>query len=98
MSVLTFVDQKRNGSVIRENIFVQIDETDGTMTSYIGGAAPKFDHWIYVTGAFDVQIKDQFTDRNLDVRGARNTYRVSKLPEAFGMACMEIGAELIAGT
>lgn len=98
MSVLTFVDQKRNGNVIRENIFVQIDQTDDKMTAYMGGASPKFDHWIYINSVFDVQIKDQFVDRNMDVTGEYNTYRVSGKPEQFDQACLEVPVEKIAGT
>jgi hypothetical protein len=97
MSVLTFVDQKRNGNVIKENIFVQIDQTDDKMTAYMGGAAPKFDHWIYINSVFDVQIKDQFVDRNTDASGVYNTYRVSSKPEQFDMACMELMCEKIMG-
>jgi hypothetical protein len=100
MSTLTFVDQKRAGSVIKSNIFVQIDETAGNdkVTTYIGGAAPKFDHFIYVDAVFDVQNRDQFTDRNTDASGIYNTYRVAGKPEFFDQTCMEIPCELIVGT
>jgi hypothetical protein len=99
MSTTTFVDQKRAGNVIRENIGpVQIDQTDDRETSYLGGAAPKFDHWIYVNAVPDIRLGDQLIDRNADIKGVKNAYRVSKLPEFFDMACMEIGCELIAGT
>lgn len=100
MSTLTFVDQKRAGSVIKENIFVQIDETAGNdkVTVYSAGASPKFDHFLYIDAVFDVQIKDQFTDRNPDASGAYNTYRVSGKPEFFDQTCMEIPCELIVGT
>ncbi len=100
MSTETFVDQKRNGSVIKSNIFVQIDETasNDKVSTYMGGVAPKFDHFIYVDAVFDVQIKDQFTDRNKDASGVYNTYRVSGKPEFFDLTCMEIPLELIPGT
>lgn len=100
MSTLTFVDQKRAGSVIRENISVQIDETasNDKVSAYAGGASPKYDHFIYVDAVFDVQIKDQFTDRNPDASGKCNTYRVSGKPEFFDQTCMEVPCELIEGT
>lgn len=99
MSTLTFVDQKRAGSVIKSNIFVQIDETAGSdkVTTYIGGAAPKFDHFMYVDAVFDVQIKDLFTDRNTDASGVNNIYRVAGKPEFFDATCMEVPLELVAG-
>ena len=98
MNTLTFVNQLRNGNVIKENIFVQIDQTDDKMTDYIGGAAPKFDHWIYINGVFDVRLGDKFVDRNADITGVYNAFRVSGLPEQFDMACLEIKVEKIVGT
>lgn len=95
----TFVDQKRSGTVIKSNIFVQVEEAGNDKeTAYAGGASPKFDHWIYINAVFDVQLKDQFVDRNTDMSGIRNTYRVSGLPEQFDQACMEVMCEKIAGT
>lgn len=94
----TFVDQKRAGNVVKENIFVQVEESGAKETAYSAGASPKFDHWIYINAVFDVQIKDQFVDRNQDMSGVYNVYRVSGLPEQFDQACMEIMCEKTAGT
>jgi hypothetical protein len=100
MSTLTHVTQKRSNIVIKDNIYVQIDENeDMRIKSNMGGAEPSFSHWIYtIGGTVDIRIGDLLIDQSADIAGQINSYRVAGRPEHFDFDHSEIPADLIGGT
>jgi hypothetical protein len=99
MSTLTYVTQKRSTTVVKDNIYVQIDSNESMrLKNEIGGAQPSFSHWIYTQdGPLDAKTGDLLVDQNPDISGEINAYRVAGKPEHFDWHS-EIPCDLKAGT